>query len=51
MPNQVPEDVIKNRFDRLLKEVQDISAQISGRDVHTVQKALVRNRTATKRAW
>ena len=41
MENQVPEDVIKNRFDRLLKEVQDISAQISGRDVHTVQKVLV----------
>lgn len=41
MENQVPEDVIKNRFDRLLKEVQDISAEISGRDVHTVQKVLV----------
>ena len=41
MENQVPEDGIKNRFDRLLKEVQDISAQISGRDVHTVQKVLV----------
>ena len=41
MENQVPEDVIKNRFDRLLKEVQDISVQISGRDVHTVQKVLV----------
>ena len=27
MPNQVPEDVVKNRFDRLLKEVQDIAAE------------------------
>ena len=27
MENQVPEDVVKNRFDRLLKEVQDISAE------------------------
>lgn len=41
MENQIPEDVIKNRFDRLLKEVQEISAEISGRDVHTVQKVLV----------
>lgn len=37
MENQVPEDVVKNRFDRLLKEVQDISAEVCGRDVHTVQ--------------
>ena len=41
MENQIPEDVIKNRFDRLLKEVQEISAEISGRDVHTIQKVLV----------
>lgn len=27
MENQVPEDVVKNRFDRLLKEVQQISAE------------------------
>lgn len=41
MENQVPEDVIKERFDRLLSEVQRISNEISGRDVHTVQKVLV----------
>ena len=28
MENQVPEDVVKDRFDRLLKEVQDISAEV-----------------------
>lgn len=28
MENQIPDDVIKNRFDRLLKEVQDISAEV-----------------------
>ena len=33
--------VVKNRFDRLLKEVQDISAEVCGRDVHTVQTVLV----------
>lgn len=37
---QVPEDVVKVRFDRLLKEVQRISAEVCGRDVHTVQKVL-----------
>lgn len=41
MENQVPEDVVKERFDRLLKEVQDISAEVCGRDVHTVQQVLV----------
>ena len=41
MENQVTEDVVKNRFDRLLKEVQDISAEVCGRDVHTVQTVLV----------
>ena len=41
MENQVPEDVVKNRFDRLLKEVQDVSAEVCGRDVHTVQTVLV----------
>lgn len=27
MDEQIPEDVIKDRFDRLLKEVQDISSE------------------------
>ena len=31
----------KNAFDRLLAEVQAISAQVCGRDVHTVQEVLV----------
>lgn len=41
MENQVPEEVVKERFDRLLAEVQAISAQVCGRDVHTVQEVLV----------
>ena len=41
MPNQVPEDVVKNRFDRLLKEVQDIAAEVVKRHEGTVQKVLV----------
>lgn len=41
MECQVPEDIVKDRFDRLLKEVQEISAGVCGRDVHTVQEVLV----------
>ena len=41
MPNQVPEDVVKNRFDRLLKEGQDIAAEVVKRHEGTVQKVLV----------
>ncbi len=41
MENQVSEDVIKDRFDRLLKEVQDIASKVVGKDKGTVQKVLV----------
>lgn len=41
MENQVPDDVVKERFDRLLAEVQQISAEVSGRDEHTTQPVLV----------
>lgn len=40
MENQVPEDVVKVRFDRLLKEVQQISTEVCGRDAGTVQEVL-----------
>lgn len=41
MENQVDEETVKRRFDRLLKEVQTIAAQVSGRELHTTQKVLV----------
>lgn len=41
MESQIPEEVVKERFDRLLSEVQRISAEASGRDEHTVQPVLV----------
>lgn len=41
MIDQIPETVVKERFDRLLAEVQRISAEVSGRDIHTRQKVLV----------
>ena len=41
MENQVPEDVVKDRFDRLLKEVQTISQEMTARFTDTVQEVLV----------
>lgn len=41
MENQIPEDVVKDRFDRLLKEVQDISKEMAERFTGTTQTALV----------
>lgn len=41
MENQIPEAVVKERFERLLAAVQRISAEVSGRDLDTVQKVLV----------
>ena len=41
MENQVDEETAKERFERLLKEVQASSEMNTGRDVHTVQKVLV----------
>ena len=41
MVNQVPEDVVKNRFDRLLKEVQEISAEVCSVHEGSTQTVLV----------
>lgn len=41
MPDQVPEDVIRDRFHRLLKEVQKIAGEVCGKDVGTIQEVLV----------
>ena len=41
MENQVPEDVVKDRFDRLLQEVQEISKETCSRFEGTVQEVLV----------
>lgn len=41
MPDQVPEELIRDRFHRLLKEVQQIAGEVCGKDVGTVQKVLV----------
>ncbi len=41
MEDQVPEDIVKDRFDRLLKEVQDISAERCAVHEGTIQTVLV----------
>lgn len=41
MEDQVPEDVVKDRFDRLLKEVQDISKEMAERFTGSEQMVLV----------
>ena len=41
MENQVPEDVVKDRFDRLLREVQEIATEMIRRDQGTVKPVLV----------
>lgn len=40
MDNQVPEETVKDRFDRLLHEVQEISKEMSSRFTGTVQEVL-----------
>ena len=41
MEDQVPEEVVKDHFDRLLKKVQEIGREMSSRDRGTVQEVLV----------
>ncbi|MCD8098308.1 MAG: tRNA (N6-isopentenyl adenosine(37)-C2)-methylthiotransferase MiaB [Lachnospiraceae bacterium] len=41
MENQVPNEVVKDRFDRLLAKVQDISREMAERFTGSVQEALV----------
>ncbi|MGN0515272.1 MAG: tRNA (N6-isopentenyl adenosine(37)-C2)-methylthiotransferase MiaB [Lachnospiraceae bacterium] len=41
MENQIPEDIVKERFDRLLLEIQGISSEITKKAVGTTQKVLV----------
>lgn len=41
MENQVAEDIAKDRFNRLLAEIQKSSEKAAGKDLHTVQEVLV----------
>ncbi len=44
MENQVPENIVKDRFDRLLKEVQDISAEVCSVHTGSMQSILVESK-------
>ena len=41
MENQIPEDIVKDRFDRLLKEVQEIAKEVCAVHEGTIQPVLV----------
>ena len=41
MEDQISVDVVKDRFDRLLAEVQEISREVTARHTYTVQEVLV----------
>ena len=41
MENQVPADVVKKRFDRLLHEVQSIAAEVCAVHEGTTQEVLI----------
>ena len=41
MENQIPDDIVKDRFDRLLKEVQKISSELTGKDTGKTVEVLV----------
>ncbi|RGZ01484.1 tRNA (N6-isopentenyl adenosine(37)-C2)-methylthiotransferase MiaB [Clostridium sp. AM58-1XD] len=51
MENQVPEQVVKDRFERLLAQVQKISGEVCGRDVHTVQDVLAEEKDTHTEGW
>lgn len=51
MENQVPEEIVRKRFDTLLNTVQEIASQNCGRDVHTVQEVLVEERDVQEDGW
>ena len=44
MPGEVPEDLVKDRFDRLLALVQETGREVSGRDVGKTLPVLVEER-------
>lgn len=48
MENQIPEDVVKDRFDRLLSLVQEKGRQVSSRFQGTVQEILVEEESKEK---
>ena len=46
MEDQIPEDVVKDRFDRLLKEVQTISKEMAERFTGNEETVLVEEKNS-----
>ncbi len=51
MEDQVPADVVKDRFDRLLAEVQEIASEVILRDLGTVQPVLAEETDDHEDGW
>lgn len=51
MENQVPESVVKERFDRLLKEVQEISREMSSRHEGRTMEVLVEEKNRQEEGY
>jgi tRNA-2-methylthio-N6-dimethylallyladenosine synthase len=51
MEDQVPEDVAKERFNRLLKEIQEISRNVAGKLTGTTEEVLVENINEQDESW
>ena len=50
MEDQVPQPVIKDRFDRLLAEIQKISSELTGRDTGKTVEVLVEEENTQDRS-
>ena len=51
MENQVPEDVVKDRFDRLLRKMQELTEMNGGKYLGTVQEVLVEEPDDHQEGW
>ncbi len=51
MPDQVPEDVVKQRFDRLLKAISDISSELTDEGVGSIENVLVEEPSTQKEGY
>ncbi len=51
MPDQVPEDIIKDRFDRLLKVISEISAELTAKDTGNIVNVLVEEPSTQKEGY
>ena len=51
MEDQVPQEVVKDRFDRLLALVQEIGRERSSRFLNTVQEVLVEEKQSSQKGY